>query len=79
MQVAPVNDLLFVYGSLRRGSPHPLAIRLAENARWLGLAGYRGLLFDIGAYPGAVPADDPARRVRGDLYRLTDPAPARPL
>jgi gamma-glutamylcyclotransferase (GGCT)/AIG2-like uncharacterized protein YtfP len=69
-----INDLLFVYGTLRRASDHPFARHLAANAEWLGMAEFRGLLFDIGTYPGAVPSGDPAHRVRGEVYRLTDPA-----
>jgi gamma-glutamylcyclotransferase (GGCT)/AIG2-like uncharacterized protein YtfP len=74
-----INELLFVYGTLRRGSRHPLARLLAENAEWLGFAYFRGLLFDIGPYPGAVPSGDPAHRVRGEVYRLKDPAAILPL
>lgn len=74
-----INDLLFVYGTLRRGSRHPSARLLAENADWLGLADFRGRLFDLGAYPGAAPSPDPAHRVLGDLYRLNAPATLLPL
>jgi gamma-glutamylcyclotransferase (GGCT)/AIG2-like uncharacterized protein YtfP len=74
-----INDLLFVYGTLRRESSHPLARLLAENAEWLGFAYFSGRLFDLDAYPGAVPSGDPAHRVRGDLYRLNDPAAMLPL
>jgi gamma-glutamylcyclotransferase (GGCT)/AIG2-like uncharacterized protein YtfP len=74
-----INDLLFVYGTLRQAGGHPLASHLAAHADWLGLAEFRGLLFDIGAYPGAVPSGDPAHRVRGEVYRLTDPAALLPL
>lgn len=74
-----INDLLFVYGTLRRGSRHPLARYLAENAEWLGFADFRGVLYDIGSYPGAVPSGDPAHRLRGEVYRLKDPATILPL
>ncbi|MEC4749948.1 gamma-glutamylcyclotransferase [Methylomicrobium sp. Wu6] len=62
MKVTPINHLLFVYGTLRRGSDHPIARHLADNAEWLGFGEFHGLLFDIGAYPGAVPSRDPAHR-----------------
>lgn len=68
-----LNDLLFVYGTLRRASAHPLARLLASKSEWLGVAEFRGLLFDVGSYPGAVPSNDPTHRVRGEVYRLTDP------
>jgi gamma-glutamylcyclotransferase (GGCT)/AIG2-like uncharacterized protein YtfP len=68
-----LSELLFVYGTLRRASDHSLARLLASKAEWLGVAEFRGLLFDVGPYPGAVPSKDPAHRVRGEAYRLTDP------
>jgi gamma-glutamylcyclotransferase (GGCT)/AIG2-like uncharacterized protein YtfP len=74
-----VNDLLFVYGTLRRASDHPIARLLAANAEWLGYAAFRGVLFDIGCYPGIVPSNDPTHRVRGEVYRLKDPATILPL
>ncbi len=64
-------DLLFVYGTLRRGFPHAAARRLAREARYLGPARWRGELHDFGEHPGAVHGDS---WVRGDLYRLDDPA-----
>jgi gamma-glutamylcyclotransferase (GGCT)/AIG2-like uncharacterized protein YtfP len=79
MTDASLNDLLFVYGTLRRASDHPLAGLLADKAKWLGFAEFRGLLFSIGPYPGAVPSDDSAHRIRGEVYRLTDPATILPL
>ncbi|MGR8941841.1 MAG: gamma-glutamylcyclotransferase family protein [Gammaproteobacteria bacterium] len=64
------NNHLFVYGTLRRASRHPMARLLRDHAEWVGHAVYRGLLFNLGAYPGAVASDDPAHRVQGEVYRL---------
>lgn len=52
---------------------------LAEHAEWLGCADYCGVLYDIGAYPGAVPSQNPAHRVRGEVYRLDDPQEILPI
>src|SRR5262245_24854588 len=61
---------LFVYGTLRRGSPHPMARFLAERARYVGIAKIRGKLYDLGRYPGLVPASE--AWAIGDVYELPD-------
>ena len=76
---APINDLLFVYGSLRHNSNHPLARHLREQAKWLGIAEFCGRLFEVDIYPGAVPSNEPAHRIFGGLYRLHEPARILPL
>lgn len=63
--------LLFVYGTLRPGSPHPFAARLARESRWLGMARARGRLYRVSWYPAYVPGA--AGWVSGDLLRLTRP------
>jgi gamma-glutamylcyclotransferase (GGCT)/AIG2-like uncharacterized protein YtfP len=59
---------ILVYGTLRRGSPHPNARRLAREAVWLGPARAKGALWRITHYPGFVAGL--TGRVTGDLYRL---------
>jgi len=66
-------DRLFVYGTLRRGSGHPLACRLQQGAEYLGLATVAGRLYRVAHYPGLVPARQPGQRVVGDLFRLRQP------
>ena len=65
MRFAPV--LLFVYGTLRptlaRGEP----ARLIEGLRHRGTATVRGLLYDLGDYPGLVLGEG---TVRGDLLEV---------
>ncbi len=63
-------EFLFVYGTLRRGSGHPMQALLARRARWVGPALFRGRLFRVAAYPAVVPSKRPGERVRGDLYAL---------
>lgn len=63
-----LRPILFVYGTLRRGSPHPNARRLAREAVWLGPAQARGQLWRVTHYPGFVAGG--RSRVSGDLYRL---------
>ena len=59
--------LLFVYGSLRRGGA---AHGLLEGSEEVGAARYQGRLYDLGAYPGAVPSGDAADVVHGEVRRL---------
>ena len=67
-------DLLFVYGTLRGDSGQPMHAELARVAALVGRAVFRGRLYWIRDYPGAVASDDPADRVHGEVYRLHDPA-----
>ena len=51
----PICDLLFVYGTLRRGfSHHRILKRL--RARPVGQGSVQAELYDLGAFPGARPA-----------------------
>jgi gamma-glutamylcyclotransferase (GGCT)/AIG2-like uncharacterized protein YtfP len=63
-------ELLFVYGTLRRLSPHPMAAFLAERARFVGEGTVTGRLYDLGRYPGMTETTYPAERVWGDVYEL---------
>lgn len=60
-----ITDLLFVYGTLRRGGS---AQALLGEAVASGAARYQGRLYDLGPFPAAVPSDDPADIVHGELY-----------
>lgn len=68
------EDLLFVYGTLRRGSHRRMHRQLAQSADLVGSARFRGRLFRVAAYPGAVASPHAADSVRGEVYRLRDPA-----
>lgn len=63
---------LFVYGTLRRGTGHPMARFLEENARLVGHGWVAGQLYDLGNFPGLVEAENETDRVRGDLFALKD-------
>jgi gamma-glutamylcyclotransferase (GGCT)/AIG2-like uncharacterized protein YtfP len=69
----PESEMLFVYGTLRRG--FPLHRHLHEAAvEFIGEGSIPGRLYDLGEYPGAVAAASPGEEVHGELYRLSDPA-----
>lgn len=72
------SRLLFVYGTLRHGSGHPMAAELRRQARRIGEATVQGLLYDTGAYPAAVPSNSPNARICGELYELNAPDDAWP-
>jgi gamma-glutamylcyclotransferase (GGCT)/AIG2-like uncharacterized protein YtfP len=67
-----LTDLVFFYGTLmgafRRSNGEPLSLALTPLGHgWIDAA-----LFDLGAYPGAIPSS--VSRVRGELHRMHDPA-----
>ena len=64
-----IRRRVFVYGTLRRGSAHPMARFLAERATFLGEGTVRGTLVNLGSYPGLILAGETA--VRGDLYEFS--------
>ena len=63
------TDLLFVYGTLRRGFPlHHHLRRL--GAEFVGSGSVQAELFDLGEFPGARKSTKPGKTVQGELYRL---------
>lgn len=65
----PAPELLFVYGTLRRGGSNDIA-RIAPAAAFVASARVRGHLFDVnGRWPSLVP-DAQAGWVVGELYRV---------
>jgi gamma-glutamylaminecyclotransferase len=68
-----VKQLLFVYGTLKRGCSNH---RYLADQEFLGLArtppGYR--LYDLGGYPGIVAQADDPNGVVGEVWAVTDEA-----
>jgi len=65
---------LFVYGTLRRGSPNKFAQLLEASARFMGIGRIQARIYRFPNYPGAVASDDLADSVSGELFELTDPS-----
>jgi gamma-glutamylcyclotransferase (GGCT)/AIG2-like uncharacterized protein YtfP len=65
---------LFVYGTLKRRSRHPMARRLAQSARFVGAAKIAGRLYDLGRFPGLKEPLSASDCVSGDVYELGDDA-----
>jgi len=61
---------LFVYGTLRSLSKHPMHRYLAQNAAFLGEGTIRSELYDLGRYPGVWIPEDGTDRVVGEVYDL---------
>jgi gamma-glutamylcyclotransferase (GGCT)/AIG2-like uncharacterized protein YtfP len=68
-----MTDFLFVYGTLVREAGHEIHEHLARDAEYLGEAYFRGRLYNVAHYPGAVASTAPADKVFGELYRLNKP------
>ncbi len=65
-------ERLFVYGTLRSGSAHPMAAYLAARARCVGAARCAGRTVDLGAYPGLL--DEAGTSTAGELWELAEPS-----
>jgi len=65
-----MSKLLFVYGSLRTESPHPLAMKLRSQGRLLGKGSAPGILYDLGRYPAAMFGTGHDSRVIGEIFEL---------
>lgn len=76
MQPIPDMHLLFVYGSLRAGSDHPNAARLAQESAWLGKATLTGTLYRVDWHPALVL--EGSDTITGDLLHLHDSASSLP-
>ena len=74
-----MTDYLFVYGTLRQNAKHPMHQQLAKHARFVAMARYQALLYQVSYYPGAVPSSDVADQVIGELYQLMQPEVLLPV
>ncbi|HUU65811.1 MAG TPA: gamma-glutamylcyclotransferase family protein [Methyloceanibacter sp.] len=61
---------IFVYGTLRSESDHPMARRLSSQARLVGKGSAPGRLYDCGWYPAAMFDDAEKRLIVGDVFAL---------
>jgi len=67
-----INPHLFVYGTLLNGS-NPFGAILLANSSFVNHAKFKGNLYDIGEYPGAVAADSEDCWVHGRVFLLNNP------
>lgn len=64
----PDRDYLFVYDTLHKDIFVPAEARLTRHSDFVGSATFRGKLFDLGGYPGAVPSGKPSDTAKGELH-----------
>ena len=69
----PPLPLLFVYGTLKRGSAHPMAKRLVMQSAFVGEGTITGKLYSLGFYPGLALTGEERDRVHGEVVRLHNP------
>jgi|SRR3954471_18160265 gamma-glutamylcyclotransferase (GGCT)/AIG2-like uncharacterized protein YtfP len=63
------NYQLFVYGSLRSGFHHPAFEYISRHFLFVGDGKVKGLVYDAGAYPGAVQVSEESF-VAGEVYKI---------
>src|SRR6266404_430281 len=64
------KHLVFVYGTLRRGSARAMSIRF-PGSKFIAEAKVSGGLYDLGAYPGLL-LSEPNSLVIGEVYEVSD-------
>ena len=73
------SPLLFVYGTLRPGHAPASVAGIIDQSQIIGPATFRGRVYDLHAYPGAVLDDSGADVVHGLILRLPTVDPWRRL
>ena len=67
------QEYLFVYGTLRNGVSLPINQQIAKDIEWVGASQIKGRLYDIGEYPGALPAEKSNSLIKGEILRIKKP------
>ena len=65
-----MSDLVFFYGTLMSGFRREERAELNDQLKSVGGGSIAAALFDLGAYPAAIPARH--SRVRGELHQMLD-------
>jgi gamma-glutamylcyclotransferase (GGCT)/AIG2-like uncharacterized protein YtfP len=66
-----VTDLVFFYGTLMAAFRRPRGLSVDSRLTSCGRGSISAMLFDLGTYPGAVPAT--GSRVMGEVHRMASP------
>lgn len=66
------SDKLFVYGTLLRVAAHPAAEYLKQHSTYMDRGSFRGELYEIEKYPGAIYTPRGALHVHGEIFQLDD-------
>ena len=73
-----INNYLFVYGTLLNAE-NEFAIYIKNNCSFYANGKFKGRLYDIGEYPGAIADNQYEGYVYGDIFMMTDAVPALKL
>lgn len=65
-----MKHLIFIYGSLRRGSAGAMSVRFPDS-KFINHARVSGSLYDLGSYPGLL-LNDSNSPVIGEVYEIDD-------
>lgn len=63
---------LFVYGTLKNNSKHPMAELLKQSANYIGEGSIIGKLYHISWYPAFKKSNNEEDMVLGDVYQLKE-------
>ena len=69
------NNYLFVYGTLLNAD-NEFAIYLKNNCSFYATSKFKGRLYDVGEYPGAIADDQYTGYVYGSIFIMKDAASA---
>jgi gamma-glutamylcyclotransferase (GGCT)/AIG2-like uncharacterized protein YtfP len=67
-----MSDYLFAYGTLQPGLAPTKIARVAEKLRPVGEGFLRGVLYDLGGYPGAVADPGAESKIYGTVMELPE-------
>ena len=67
-----MSEYLFAYGTLQPGLAPTKIARVAAKLRPVGEGFVRGVLYDLGGYPGAVPDPNAKGRIIGTVMELPE-------
>jgi len=67
-----MSEYLFAYGTLQPGRAPQQIASVAGKLRPVGRGFVRGVLYDLGRYPGAVPDPKATRRIPGVVLELPE-------
>lgn len=67
----PANHQLFVYGTLRKDLEHPVFHYIGKYFHFVSYGKVKGRLYDLGDYPGAVPADKD-QYIIGEIFAINE-------
>lgn len=67
-----INQFLFIYGTLLEPE-NEFAVYLQSNSAVYSKGKFRGRLYDIGEYPGAVDDPDSSYEIHGTIVSMLDP------